>query len=54
MNRMLSAAFVALITAVPALAAEPDNLVLPSGFHATVVAENVGPIRHMAVRGNDL
>src|SRR5580765_7852596 len=54
MNRALSVAFVALLAAVPALAAEPDNLVLPPGFHATVVAENVGPVRHMAVRGNDI
>jgi glucose/arabinose dehydrogenase len=60
MNRTLSVAFVALMAAAPALvagsawAAEPDGLTLPSGFHATVVAENVGPIRHMAVRGNDI
>jgi glucose/arabinose dehydrogenase len=54
MNRTLSVAFVALLAAAPAMGAEPDNLVLPSGFHATVVAENVGPIRHMAVRGNDI
>src|SRR5689334_3596951 len=31
---------------------QPDGLQLPSGFHATVVAEGLGPIRHMAVRGN--
>ncbi|HET7085889.1 MAG TPA: PQQ-dependent sugar dehydrogenase [Rhizomicrobium sp.] len=35
-----------------ALAAEPDNLVLPAGFHASIVAEGLGPIRHMAVRDN--
>jgi len=29
---------------------EPDGLRLPSGFHATVVAEGLGPIRHLAVR----
>jgi glucose/arabinose dehydrogenase len=34
--------------------AEPDNLVLPPGFHAQVVAEGLGPIRHMALRGNDI
>lgn len=34
------------------LAAEPDGLMLPSGFHATVVAEALGPIRHLAVRDN--
>ena len=42
------------MAAAPALAAEPDGLILPSGFHASVVAEGVGPIRHMAVRGNDI
>ena len=36
-----------------ALAADqPDGLKLPDGFHATVVAEGVGPIRHLAVRDN--
>ena len=44
----------ALVAAAPALAAEPDGLILPAGFHATVVADNVGPIRHMAMRGNDI
>jgi glucose/arabinose dehydrogenase len=55
MTRTLSVAFVALMAAAPALAAEqPDGLVLPPGFHATVVAENLGPIRHMALRGHDI
>jgi glucose/arabinose dehydrogenase len=31
---------------------EPDGLRLPPGFHATVVAESLGPIRHLAVRDN--
>ena len=31
---------------------EPDGLTLPPGFHATVVAEGLGAIRHLAVRGN--
>jgi len=50
----MKSAFVAalLLAAAPALAAEPDGLVLPSGFHATVVADGLGPIRHMAVRDN--
>ena len=52
--RTLSVAFMALMAAAPALAAEPDGLILPSGFHATVVAEGVGPVRHMALRGNDI
>jgi glucose/arabinose dehydrogenase len=35
-----------------AFAAEPDGLVLPPGFHATIVSEGLGPIRHLAVRPN--
>ena len=35
-----------------ALAEEPDGLILPSGFHATVVSEGLGPIRHFAIRDN--
>ena len=54
MVRTLSVAFVALLAAAPAMGAEPDGLTLPAGFHATVVAEAAGPIRHMAVRGNDI
>lgn len=38
--------------AVPAFAQEPDNLILPPGFHASVVAEGLGPLRHLAVRPN--
>lgn len=33
-------------------AQEPDGLTLPKGFHATVVAEGLGGVRHMAVRDN--
>src|SRR3569623_1570550 len=32
--------------------AEPDGLVLPPGFHASIVSEGLGPIRHLAVRPN--
>jgi len=49
-----SVAFVALLAVSPALAAEPDGLILPPGFHASVVADGLGPIRHMALRGNDI
>lgn len=42
----------AALLAGPSLAQEPDNLVLPPGFHATVVADGLGPIRHLAVRDN--
>jgi glucose/arabinose dehydrogenase len=40
------------VVAAPALAAEPDGLTLPPGFHASVVAEGLGAVRHMAIRGN--
>jgi glucose/arabinose dehydrogenase len=45
-------AFGLLFLAAPAFAAEPDGLILPPGFHASVVAEGLGPLRHMAVRPN--
>ena len=35
-----------------AFAAEPDGLVLPPGFHASVVSGGLGPTRHLAVRPN--
>jgi glucose/arabinose dehydrogenase len=35
-----------------AVAEEPDGLKLPPGFHSTVVAEGIGPVRHLAVRAN--
>src|SRR5579871_1833299 len=38
--------------AVLTAGAEPDGLTLPPGFHATIVAEELGAIRHLAVRGN--
>src|SRR3984957_19932788 len=46
------AVFALSIAAGPLLAADPDGLVLPPGFHAVVVAEGLGPIRHMAIRDN--
>ncbi|HWY61662.1 MAG TPA: hypothetical protein VNW15_07150 [Rhizomicrobium sp.] len=46
------AAIALVMAAAPALADEPDGLKLPSGFHASVVAEGLGPIRHMAFRDN--
>ena len=51
MNLSRSVIIMALI-AGPALAAEPDDLTLPQGFHATVVAEGLGPVRHLTVRDN--
>lgn len=35
-----------------AFAQQQDGLTLPPGFHSSVVAEGLGPIRHLAVRGN--
>jgi glucose/arabinose dehydrogenase len=46
------AAFALSMAGVAAAATEPDGLVLPTGFHATVVAEGLGPIRHLTVRDN--
>jgi len=54
MIRTISVAVFALLAAAPALAAEPDGLILPPGFHASVAADGLGPIRHMALRGNDI
>ncbi len=42
----------ALFLAGPAFAQEPDGLMLPPGFHASVVADGLGPLRHLAVRPN--
>ncbi|HLG97008.1 MAG TPA: PQQ-dependent sugar dehydrogenase [Bryobacteraceae bacterium] len=42
--------FVSAITL--ALAEEPDGLILPPGFHASVVAEDLGAVRHLTVREN--
>jgi len=53
MKKMLLASAL-MLSAAPALAAEPDGLTLPPGFHASLVAEGVGPARHMALRGNDI
>src|SRR5689334_18887236 len=45
----------AILIAASALAVaaeQPDGFALPPGFQATVVAEGLGQIRHLAVRGN--
>jgi glucose/arabinose dehydrogenase len=51
---MKAFAAITILGAVVAFAAsqEPDGLTLPAGFHATVVAEGLGPIRHLAVRSD--
>lgn len=50
--KIVVAIFVLALAVGFAVTPEPDGLVLPSGFHATVVAEGLGPIRHLAVRDN--
>jgi len=42
-----------LALAAPSLADEPDGLKLPPGFHASVVADNLGVLRHLAFRDAD-
>ena len=49
--KSFAAGFVLALAAMPAFAAEPDGLILPPGFHASVVAEGLGEMtRHMAFR----
>jgi glucose/arabinose dehydrogenase len=50
MRRFLLLAWVCC--SLPALAAEPDGLRLPPGFHAAVVADGLAGARHIAVRAN--
>jgi len=50
--KIFSGLLILAVAAVFAASGEPDGLTLPAGFHATVVAESLGPIRHLAVRGN--
>jgi len=52
MKLEFAVAFALVVVSAPALAAEPDGLTLPPGFHASVVAEGLGAVRHMAIRGN--
>src|ERR1043166_1324876 len=50
--RALATILIAGAAVAFAASSEPDGLILPAGFHATVVAEGLGPIRHLAVRNN--
>jgi glucose/arabinose dehydrogenase len=50
--KTLAFAFLAISAIGSALADEPDGLTLPPGFHAAVVAEGLGPIRHFTIRDN--
>src|ERR1051326_70269 len=40
------------LLAGPAIAADSDSLKVPPGFHATIVADGLGPMRHLAIRDN--
>src|SRR6188768_3980659 len=53
MNRVIAAAAVCLCVCAPAFAQEPDGLVLPAGFHASVVADGLKGVRHLAFRDQD-
>lgn len=50
--KMLTGFLVFVLALGLAHAEEPDGLTLPSGFHASVVAEGLGQVRHLAVREN--
>jgi glucose/arabinose dehydrogenase len=50
--KTLAATLVVALAVTFAAIEEPDGLTLPPGFHASVVAEGLGPVRHLAVRGN--
>ncbi|HEX3753858.1 MAG TPA: PQQ-dependent sugar dehydrogenase [Rhizomicrobium sp.] len=44
--------FAVALAGLPAFAQEPDNLTLPAGFHASVVADGLTGARHLAIRDN--
>ena len=46
-------AIAATFVAAPVLADEPDGLILPPGFHATIVADGLKGARHMAFGDNN-
>src|SRR5271163_3537639 len=49
--KLIALACALSLVATPVMSTEPDGLTLPPGFHATVVAENLGNMtRHMAFR----
>lgn len=51
-TKALFVAFIAASGLIVAAADQPDGLKLPDGFRATVVAEGVGAVRHIAIRDN--
>jgi glucose/arabinose dehydrogenase len=49
--KLIALACALSLVATPVMSTEPDGLTLPHGFHATVLAENLGNMtRHMAFR----
>ncbi|HKU54090.1 MAG TPA: hypothetical protein VJP60_01905 [Rhizomicrobium sp.] len=53
MNRVIAFAVFCICISAPAFADEPDGLVLPAGFHASIVADGLKGIRHLAFRNRD-
>ena len=55
MNIRFAAAAVcaAICVGAPAFAEEPDGLVLPTGFHASIVADGLKGVRHLAFRNRN-
>src|ERR1700744_4259388 len=49
---LFTAAVIALAATAPAFADEPDGLILPKGFHASIVADGLTGIRHLAFAPN--
>ena len=52
MEKMSGVVLMLSLAVAVVVAEEPDSLTLPPGFHASVVVEGLGPIRHLAVRAN--
>lgn len=50
--KVLLAAFAVTLAATPVLATEPDGLILPRGFHASIVADGLTGVRHLAFAPN--
>lgn len=53
MNRVTAIAVLCFCVVAPAFADEPDGLVLPAGFHASIVADGLRGVRHLAFRNRD-
>ena len=53
MNRFAAVAAMCVCVSLPAFADEPDGLVLPEGFHASIVADGLKGLRHLAFRNKD-